>query len=106
MADHVQPVAVLLARGWSVLSAAVGEELVLLPVRAEVIQTWLSGMVVPPVVFPVLAGASSHWVTTGGSNPYPSPNAGTEATQFAIYVNNPGGITPARARNSQRRRSR
>ena len=49
-----------------------------------------------PLVFPVIAGNGSHWTTTGGSAPYPSPNAGTEKTQFGIYINSPGA-TPATA---------
>jgi len=48
-----------------------------------------------PMVFPVIAGNGSHWMTTGGSAPYPSTNAGTEKTEFEIYLNNPGGIPPA-----------
>ena len=49
-----------------------------------------------PIYLPVLAGSSSHWTTTGGSNPYTL--TATEKTQFQVYINNgAAGVTPATA---------
>jgi hypothetical protein len=44
-----------------------------------------------PVILSVLAGRTSHWITTGGSNPYVTDSA----TSFDIYVKNTADITPA-----------
>jgi hypothetical protein len=45
--------------------------------------------------FPVLAGTSAHWTTTGGSTPYLTS---TPLTSFQIYVNiGSAGVSPAAA---------
>lgn len=59
------------------------------------VDTTACGFTSKPIYHTVLAGTSSHWTTTGGSNPYTT--AATEKTQFTVYINNPGGITPATA---------
>jgi hypothetical protein len=45
-----------------------------------------------PYVVSSIGGTSSHWTSTGGSAPYSAT-----ATGFTIYVNQPGGVTPAQA---------
>ena len=39
-----------------------------------------------PIYLPVLAGSSSHWTTSGGSNPYTVD--ATANTQFQVYIYN------------------
>ena len=61
------------------------------------------GFTSKPIVFPVLAGASNHWLTTGGSNPYPPATGSnlTDATGFTIFINYTGGtVSPATANSS------
>jgi hypothetical protein len=58
------------------------------------IDTSACGFTSKPIYHTVLAGVGSHWVTTGGSNPYTT--AATEKTQFQVYINNgAAGVTPA-----------
>ena len=60
------------------------------------VDTTACGFTSKPIYHTVLAGTSSHWTTSGGSNPYTT--AATEKTQFSVYINNgTAGITPAAA---------
>lgn len=61
------------------------------------------GFTEKPLVIPVLGGAGGHWVTRGGSNPYPPVDSSglTPTTGFTIYVRNEGPVTPATANTNE-----
>jgi hypothetical protein len=77
---------------WMAYGAAPGQIVV-------TIDTTACHFTTKPIYLPVLAGVSSHWTTTGGSNPYTV--AATEQTQFQVYINNgTAGISPTVANDT------